>query len=284
MRAPADMTALVRLRLDISYDGSDFAGWARQPGQRTVQATIEDALARVLRLDPAPMLSVAGRTDAGVHARGQVAHVVVPVAAYSAVNGTLPRRLAGLLPPDVRVWRVTSAPEGFDARFSALSRRYVYRVCDDPVGVYPLRRHEVVWHPRPLNLDRMNAAAALLVGEFDFAAFCRKRDGATTIRRLLRYEWEREAPRLATATVEADAFCHSMVRALVGALLVVGDGRRDIEWPAQVLDARVRDSAVNVAPAHGLSLEEIRYPDDEDLAQRAQETRRVRTLGAFPQP
>jgi len=278
--ASDEMTALVRLRLDIGYDGSDFAGWARQPGQRTVQATIEDALARVLRLDPAPMLTVAGRTDAGVHARGQVAHVVVPVVAYSTVNGTMGRRLAGLLPPDVRVWKVSPAPDGFDARFSALSRRYVYRVCDDPVGVEPLRRRDVLWHPRPLDLDRMNAAAALLVGEFDFAAYCRKREGATTIRRLLRYDWDREAPRLAAATVEADAFCHSMVRALVGAVLMVGDGRRDIEWPAGVLAARIRDSAVNVAPAHGLSLEEIHYPDDEDLAQRAQETRRVRTLAA----
>ncbi len=167
-RAPAEMTALVRLRLDITYDGSDFAGWARQPGRRTVQGSIEEALGRVLRLDPLPMLTVAGRTDAGVHARGQVAHVVIPVAAYSMVNGTLPRRLAGLLPPDVRVSGVSVAPEGFDARFSALSRRYVYRVCDDPIGVEPLRRHDVLWHPRPLNLDRMNAAAALLVGEHDF--------------------------------------------------------------------------------------------------------------------
>lgn len=274
------MAALVRLRLDISYDGSDFAGWARQPAQRTVQGVIEDALARILRLDPPPMLTVAGRTDAGVHARGQVAHVVVPLAAYSVINGTMPRRLAGVLPPDVRVWRVTPAPEGFDARFSALSRRYVYRVCDDPVGVEPLRRRDVLWHPRPINLDRMNEAAAQLVGEHDFAAYCRKREGATTIRRLLRYEWTREAPRLAAAVVEADAFCHSMVRALVGALLSVGDGRRDVGWPAAVLAARVRDSSVNVAPAHGLSLEEIHYPGDEDLAQRAQETRRVRTLNA----
>ncbi|WP_064743695.1 MULTISPECIES: tRNA pseudouridine(38-40) synthase TruA [Actinomadura] len=276
------MTALVRLRLDISYDGSDFAGWARQPNQRTVQGVIEDALARMLRLDPPPMLTVAGRTDAGVHARGQVAHLVVPVAAYSAINGTMPRRLAGLLPPDVRVWRVSVAPEGFDARFSALSRRYVYRVCDNPNGVEPLRRHDVLWHPRPLDLDRINEAARLLVGEHDFAAFCRKREGATTIRELLRFSWARDDrdPYLALATVEADAFCHSMVRALVGAMLVVGDGRRDVGWPAQVLSARVRDSAVNVAPAHGLSLEEIRYPEDEDLARRAQETRRVRTLNA----
>ncbi|WP_149258933.1 tRNA pseudouridine(38-40) synthase TruA [Actinomadura sp. K4S16] len=276
------MTALVRLRLDISYDGSDFAGWARQPNQRTVQGVIEDALARMLRLDPPPMLTVAGRTDAGVHARGQVAHLVVPVAAYSAINGTMPRRLAGLLPPDVRVWRVSIAPEGFDARFSALSRRYVYRVCDNPFGVEPLRRHDVLWHPRPLNLDRMNEAARRLVGENDFAAYCRRREGATTIRELLRYEWTRDDrdPHLALATVEADAFCHSMVRALVGALLMVGDGRREVDWPAQVLAARVRDSGVNVAPAHGLSLEEIRYPGDESLARRAQETRRVRTLNA----
>jgi tRNA pseudouridine(38-40) synthase len=283
---PADMTALVRLRLDISYDGSEFAGWARQPSQRTVQGVIEDALARLLRLDPPPVLTVAGRTDAGVHARGQVAHLVVPVAAYSAVNGTMPRRLAGLLPPDVRVRSVSVAPEGFDARFSALSRRYVYRVCDDPVGVEPLRRHDVLWHPRPLDLDRMNAASALLLGEHDFAAYCRKREGATTIRRLLKYEWAREDgdQRIAAATVQADAFCHSMVRALVGALLIVGDGRREIEWPSEVLAARVRDSAVNVAPAHGLSLEEISYPEDEGLAERAQETRRVRTLNATADP
>ncbi|SEG33082.1 tRNA pseudouridine38-40 synthase [Thermomonospora echinospora] len=272
------MTALVRLRLDIGYDGSEFAGWARQPAQRTVQGVIEEALGRVLRLDPPPALTVAGRTDAGVHARGQVAHVEVPADAYEAAGGRLLRRLAGVLPPDVRVWRVAPAPDGFDARFSALSRRYVYRVCDDPVGVDPLRRRDVLWHPWPLDLDRMNEAAALLTGEHDFAAFCRRREGATTIRRLLRYEWAREEPRLAAAAVEADAFCHSMVRALVGALLVVGDGRRDVGWPAEVLGARVRDSAVNVAPAHGLSLEEIRYPDDADLARRAQETRRVRTL------
>ncbi|MFI0356277.1 tRNA pseudouridine(38-40) synthase TruA [Actinomadura sp. 9N407] len=291
------MTALLRLRLDIGYDGAGFAGWARQPDQRTVQGIIEDALARLLRLDPPPVLTVAGRTDAGVHARGQVAHVVVPVASYSMVNGTMPRRLAGLLPPDVRVWRVTVAPEGFDARFSALSRRYAYSVCDDPVGVDPLRRHDVLWHPRPLDLDRMNAAAALMVGEHDFAAYCRKREGATTIRELLRFDWHREDPYgvkdrtegrvlrsaapqrgVAVATVEADAFCHSMVRALVGAMLVVGDGRRDVDWPSKVLAARTRDSAVNVAPAHGLSLEEIRYPLAENLARRAQETRRVRTL------
>jgi tRNA pseudouridine38-40 synthase len=276
------MTALVRLRLDIAYDGSDFAGWARQPEQRTVQGVIEEALGRVLRLDPPPVLTVAGRTDAGVHARGQVAHVVVPVAAYYPVTGTLPRRLAGVLPADVRIWRIAQAPEGFDARFSALSRRYAYRVCDNPIGVNPMRRHEVLWHPRPLDLDRMNAAAALLLGENDFAAYCRRREGATTIRRLLRCDWARDATGVAVATIEADAFCHSMVRALVGALITVGDSRRPIEWPAEVLAGGQRDSAVQVLAPHGLTLEEVTYPDAAHLADRAQETRRIRVLGGAP--
>ncbi len=293
---------VVRLRLDIAYDGTDFSGWARQPDRRTVQGEIESALGRVLRLDPAPALTVAGRTDAGVHARGQVAHVDVPVAALGGPvpegNGApdpgeaaerlsrLARRLAGVLPPDVRVHRVSVAPEGFDARFSAAFRRYCYRVCDDPTGVDPLLRRQVLWYNRPLDVERMNAASARLLGEHDFAAFCRKREGATTIRELRRLEWDREAPPpgaawrggLVTATVVADAFCHSMVRALVGALLAVGDGRRPVEWPAQVLAARVRDSGVHVAPAHGLCLEEVGYPPDGELARRAAQTRRVRTL------
>src|SRR5918999_1023316 len=276
------MSAQVRLRLDISYDGSDFAGWARQPERRTVQGVVEAALGLVLRLDPMPGLTVAGRTDAGVHARGQVAHVDVPADAYAPVGATLARRLRGILPPDVGVGGGAGAPAGFDARFSALARRYVYRVCDDPAGVDPLRRRDVLWHPRPLDVDRMNAAAAPLLGEHDFAAYCRRRDGATTIRRLLTCEWAREDDRVPAATVEADAFCHSMVRALVGALLVVGDGRRAVEWPAQVLAAGVRDSAVHVAPAYGLSLEEVDYPGDDKLAARARETRRVRAPLASP--
>jgi tRNA pseudouridine38-40 synthase len=283
-RAPAEAAALVRLRLDVRYDGTGFAGWARQPERRTVQGVIEEALGRLLRHDPPPVLTVAGRTDAGVHARGQVAHVDVPAAAYEALGETMPRRLAGVLPPDVRVPGVRAAPPGFDARFSVLARRYVYRVCDEPAGVDPLRRHEVVWHPRPLDLDRMNAAAARLLGEHDFAAYCRRREGASTIRRLLRHEWARECDDggVTAADVEADAFCHSMVRALVGALLVVGDGRRDVDWPAQVWAAGVRDSAVQVAPAHGLSLEEVRYPPDAELAARARETRRLRSATTSP--
>ncbi|WP_248964972.1 tRNA pseudouridine(38-40) synthase TruA [Sphaerisporangium perillae] len=284
----------VRLRLDLAYEGTEFSGWARQPGLRTVQGELEAALGRILRLDPAPSLTVAGRTDAGVHARGQVAHVDLPAEALRAVEGrrsgavdmsaaqrrsALVRRLAGVLPPDVRVQAVTEAPEGFDARFSALSRRYAYRVCDAPGGGDPLRRREVLWYPRPLDVDRMNAAAVHLLGEHDFAAFCKRRDGATTIRELQRLEWTRDAEGLLVATVVADAFCHSMVRALVGCLLAVGEGHRPVEWPADVLLNAVRDSGVNVAAAHGLCLEEVRYPEDGALTHRAQQTRRIRTLG-----
>ncbi|MEQ7126415.1 tRNA pseudouridine(38-40) synthase TruA [Actinopolymorpha sp. B11F2] len=280
---------LVRLRLDVAYDGTDFAGWAAQRGQRTVQGELERALATVLRLaEPAPT-TCAGRTDAGVHARGQVCHVDVPRPAYSAVPGrdsthppavSLLRRLAGALPADVRVRGVREAPAGFDARFSAVWRRYAYRVCDDLAAADPLRRREVLLHARPLDVAAMNAASHRLLGEHDFAAFCRRREGATTVRRLLDLSWERDASGLAIARVVADAFCHSMVRALVGALLAVGVGQRPVEWPAAVLAGRLRDSAVNVVPPRGLTLEEVGYPPDDELAARAHAARRRRTVEA----
>ncbi|WP_328817634.1 tRNA pseudouridine(38-40) synthase TruA [Nonomuraea cypriaca] len=281
---------MVRLRLDLAYDGTDFSGWARQPGRRTVQGEIEEALGRILRLGEPALLTVAGRTDAGVHARGQVAHVDLPDAALAELDGNrgplcvderlsaLVRRLGGVMGPDARVYRVSVAPEGFDARFSAMFRRYAYRVSDAVGGVDPLRRREVVWHNRPLDFDALNAAAARLIGEHDFAAFCKKREGATTIRELQRLDWAREPDGVLVATVVADAFCHSMVRALIGSLLAAGDGRRPVEWPGEVLTRAVRDSGVHVAPAHGLCLEEVGYPADEELAARALATRRVRTV------
>lgn len=265
-----------RLRIDLAYDGTGFAGWASQPGQRTVQQTLTEALGRVLRLPEPPGLTVAGRTDAGVHARGQVAHTDVPAAAWAAAAPAAPRRLSGLLPPDLRVRRIAVAPPGFDARFSALWRRYTYRVCDDPEAADPLRRFDTLWHPRPLDLAAMNEAAVPLRGEHDFAAFCRRREGATTIRELLRLDWERPVPAVAVATVVADAFCHNMVRALIGALIAVGEGRRSVSWPAGVLAGGVRDPGVRVMPPHGLCLEEICYPPDDELAGRALATRRVR--------
>jgi tRNA pseudouridine38-40 synthase len=265
-----------RLRIDLAYDGTGFAGWARQPGHRTVEQALSDALGRVLRLPAAPALTVAGRTDAGVHARGQVAHADVPATAWAESGDRALHRLARVLPPDVRVHRVAPAPPGFDARFSALWRRYSYRVCDDPPRADPLRRLDTVWHPRRLDVAAMNEAARLLLGEHDFAAFCRRREGGTTVRALLRLDWARSSPSLAVATVVADAFCHNMVRALMGALILVGEGRRPAAWPAGVLAAAVRDPAVRVMPAHGLCLEEVGYPAAAGLAGRALATRRVR--------
>lgn len=273
------LRALTRIRLDLSYDGTDFAGWARQrSGVRTVQGVVEDALTAVLRLPEPAQLTVAGRTDAGVHATGQVAHLDLQTGIWKMHADKLLYRLAGKLPMDVRAWAVNEAPVDFDARFAALSRRYVYRVGDSRYGVEPVRRRFVLWHAHALDVDAMNVAGELMLGEHDFAAYCKKREGATTIRRLLRLDWQRTRRDEVEATVEADAFCHSMVRALVAAMLMVGDGRRPAQFPAEVLGSLNRHPGVNVVPPHGLSLEEVRYPDDSQLAARALEARRIRTL------
>ncbi|MCX4664326.1 tRNA pseudouridine(38-40) synthase TruA [Streptomyces uncialis] len=270
----------VRVRLDLGYDGADFSGWAKQAGgRRTVQGEIEDALRTVTRSgDRSYELTVAGRTDAGVHARGQVAHVDIAAGVWEEHREKLLKRLAGRLPKDVRVWRAEEAPAGFNARFSAIWRRYAYRVTDHPGGVDPLLRGHVLWHDWPLDVDAMNEAARGLVGEHDFAAYCKRREGATTIRTLQELFLTRGSDGVVTATVRADAFCHNMVRSLIGALLFVGDGHRGPEWPAKVLAAGVRDSAVHVVRPHGLTLEEVAYPADELLAERSRAARNKRTL------
>ncbi|MFG3125985.1 tRNA pseudouridine(38-40) synthase TruA [Streptomyces sp. NPDC048208] len=269
----------VRIRLDLSYDGTDFHGWAKQAGgRRTVQGEIEDALRTVTRSQETYELTVAGRTDAGVHARGQVAHVDLPETVWAEHREKLLKRLAGRLSKDVRVWSLTEAPPGFNARFSAVWRRYAYRVTDNPGGVDPLLRNHVLWHDWPLDVDAMNEAARVLLGEHDFAAYCKKREGATTIRTLQELSLVRGADGVITATVRADAFCHNMVRSLIGALLFVGDGHRGPEWPGKVLGAGVRDSAVHVVRPHGLTLEEVGYPADELLAARNKEARNRRSL------
>ncbi len=268
--APPDLR---RVRLDLAYDGTDFLGWAQQPGRRTVQGTVQDALAVLVRAEP-PRLQVAGRTDAGVHARGQVAHADLPPDV--AADPLLLRRLNGLLPADVRVRRAASAPEGFDARFSALSRTYRYRIADGPELVDPLRRHDVLSWPRPLDRAALSAACRPLLGEHDFAAFCRRREGATTIRALLHLEWARGEDGLLVLTIRADAFCHSMVRSLVGAMLAVGEGRRPPDWPGGLLARDRRADDVAVAPPHGLVLEHVAYPPDDALRARQEVTRNLR--------
>lgn len=274
---PAGAGGLVRLRLDLGYDGSGFSGWARQPARRTVQGVLEDALGTVLRLDDV-RLTCAGRTDTGVHARGQVAHLDVPEDALAGQGDerTLARRLAGILPADVRVHRVAVAADGFDARFSALWRRYAYRVSDRPHGVDPLRRHDVLDHRRTLDVTAMDVAGRLLEGEHDFAAYCRSREGGTTVRVLVEHRWARDPDGYLVGRVVADAFCHNMVRAMVGAVLVVGEGRRDPGWVAEVLSGALRRPDVPVVAPHGLTLEEVRYPPDDELAARARVARRRR--------
>jgi tRNA pseudouridine38-40 synthase len=243
-----------------------------QPGLRTVCGVLVDALSTLLRRPVA--LTVAGRTDAGVHATGQVAHADLP-ADVDPVQ--LLRRLARLLPSDVRVRAVTPVPDAFDARFSALRRHYRYRLATAAHGADPLRARDTVAWPYPIDLDVVNAASRRLLGEHDFAAFCKRREGATTVRALQELTWTRAADDVVTAAVSADAFCHSMVRSLVGALLDVGRGRRDPTWSAALLTRGARAGEVTVAPAHGLTLIAVDYPADADLAARADTTRRLRT-------
>jgi tRNA pseudouridine38-40 synthase len=273
--AGEDSGGLVRVRLDVAYDGTDFSGWSPQHDQRTVAGVLVEALTRLFATPRG--LIVAGRTDAGVHATGQVCHVDLPGPAWSELASTVVKRLAGVLPPDVRVVAATAVPASFDARFSALRRRYAYRVGDEPWGVTPSRRRDTLAWPWPLDVDRLNAAAVGLLGEHDFAAYCRRKEQGTTIRTLQRFDWARDPDGIVVATVEADAFCQAMVRSLVGALLPVGDGRRPTEWPASLLTRRERASEVVVAPAYGLTLTGVDYPaDPTQYAARAEAARNRR--------
>ncbi|WP_424769575.1 tRNA pseudouridine(38-40) synthase TruA [Nocardia brasiliensis] len=264
----------VRVRLDIGYDGTDFTGWARQPGLRTVQGVLEESLTKVFR-EPV-QLTVAGRTDAGVHAEGQVAHFDT---AAEVDPAKLVHRMARFLPKDVRIKDVQLAPAEFDARFSAIRRHYAYRLTTARYGAEPLQARSVVACRHDVDLDAMRAASRKLLGLHNFAAFCRRREGATTVRELQRFDWAQQGE-LLTAYVSADAFCWSMVRSLVGAVLAVGEGRRTPDWVAGLLQETERSSSVTVAPAHGLSLIAVDYPADADLAARNAQTREVRTVPA----
>jgi tRNA pseudouridine38-40 synthase len=271
-----------RWRLDIAYDGSGFSGWARQPGLRTVQGELETWTGRVLRLPDAPQLVCAGRTDTGVHARGQVAHVDLPPDALTDEGEPLKRRLARVLPGDLVVRAVRPAPPGFDARFGAVWRRYVYRLVEAGTPLDPLHRSHVAAVRSGLDLAAVTGAAPELLGLRDFGAFCRRREGATTVRTLLELS-ARRVPSgplagVVELTVRADAFCHSMVRSLVGALVSVGSGQRDRSWLAAVTAGAVRASDVQVMPALGLTLEEVGYPADDQLVARSQESRTVREV------
>jgi tRNA pseudouridine38-40 synthase len=280
-----------RLRLDVAYDGTRFSGWTRQPELRTVQGELEAALATVLRRHPpAPSLTVAGRTDAGVHATGQVAHLDLTDEQLAGLTArqrgkvarpeedpteALRRRLNGIagLSSDLHVSRVSIAPLGFDARFSAIWRRYEYRVADTLAARNPLLQNHTVWHPAALEVEAMDRAARALVGLWDWAAFCKPRDGSTTVRSLQEFTWHRDGSGVMIASVRADAFCHSMVRALVGASIAVGEGRLEPERLIEIRDAQQRGSDFIVAQAKGLTLLEVGYPDAAEFGARAEQTR-----------
>jgi tRNA pseudouridine38-40 synthase len=268
---------LVRVRLGVAYDGTGFSGWARQPALRTVQGALEDALRTIYeRQGPAPTLVVAGRTDAGVHATGQVAHLdLTPAQARRQAPETLARRLNGILgsSSDVVVASSGRAQPHFDARFSATWRQYEYRLADADSVRNPLTRHYTASTNSRLGEASMHVAAQYLLGLRDFASFCKPREGATTIRVLQDFTWRRDRQGVLVAGLRADAFCHSMVRALVGACVAVGEGRLDGAELLSLSDAMQRTSAFKVMPAKGLTLLEVGYPHESEFDSRSTQTR-----------
>jgi tRNA pseudouridine38-40 synthase len=285
-----------RFRLDIAYDGTQFNGWSRQPSQRTVQGVLEAALASIFTsAPPAPTLSVAGRTDAGVHAAGQVAHVDLTAGQVAKLTRqprgrrpsssvqpgaaeALARRVNGILGPasDVVVTGCTDAPDGFDARFAALWRSYEYRIADALAPRDPLQRHRTLWLPGALDDRAMDTAALGMLGLHDFAAYCKPREGATTIRTLQEFRWTREPDGVLVGRIRADAFCHSMVRALAGGCVAVGEGKLEPDRLAEILARRARTNEFVVLPARGLTLMRVGYPPDEELQARTLLTRAKR--------
>jgi tRNA pseudouridine38-40 synthase len=261
-----------RLRLDIAYDGTNFSGWATQPGKRTMQDMVEETISRIVRYDVDSI--VAGRTDAGVHATGQVIHVDIPDAPLADDMSYIDLRykLNRILDEDIRIVEISDAPLGFHARFSALRRKYTYKILDENQVITPAQRFDVAPWYRYLDEKIMNEAANLLLGTHDFAAFCKFKPGGTTTRSLEKYQWVRNSEGLLVADVVADAFCYSMVRNLVGAIVCVADGRKPVEWITELLENKERVSDSLVFPARGLTLYQVDYPSDDLLLERAQIT------------
>jgi tRNA pseudouridine38-40 synthase len=259
-------SGFLRLRLDLAYDGTNFFGWGKQPDRRTVQEEVEKAIAIISQSKIDSI--VAGRTDAGVHATGQVIHVDVP----ESINlDEIAYKLNRILDEDIRVIQVSIAPEAFHARFSALRRSYIYKILDKNFPVPPINRFDIASWYRPLEVDSLNEASALVLGHHDFAAFCKFREGGTTIRTLEKFQWERQGD-LLVASVVADAFCYSMVRNLVGAAVCVADGRKESSWMGELLANKERVSDSLVFPARGLTLSSVEYPTNDQLLERAKVT------------
>ena len=277
----------IRLRLSINYDGTDFVGWATQSNQRTVAGVINKTLSTIFRT---PLfICVAGRTDSGVHASGQVAHIDIPNNSifYAYLKNSLPtikteftsliKKLAKILPKDICIYNIVRVPISFNARFSALRRHYTYKISLAPYGVMPHEVRFVTTWSRHLNIDRVILASQKLLGLNDFKAFCRYRTKATTIRNLQRLDWVRNGTNI-TAYITADAFCWNMVRSLVGALLIVGSGEKSSNWIIDILTKKSRSSEFCMAPACGLSLTKVDYPSGEGLFTRNYITKNKRII------
>lgn len=281
MTMPAGSSGgLCRFRIDLAYDGTDFAGWAKQPGLRTVQGELESALTQVFGEDETGFgMRVAGRTDAGVHASHQVCHIDLNDEQLQRMGRTplSAKRLNGLLAEDIRVLAVAEAPAGFDARFGATGRSYEYLIADAQCPPNPKQVRYVLEVPKSLDVALMAETARSLTGLRDFGAFCKPREGATTIRNLRQLEVSRRASREISVQLEADAFCHNMVRALVGALIAVGEGRLDVEQLVDIQKAATRTSKFKVVEPKGLTLSGISYPDDADLEKQAAKARNKRS-------
>lgn len=270
-------SGFVRFRIDFSYDGTNFSGWAKQVDQRTIQGEMEAALEPITRNPIA--LQVAGRTDAGVHASAQVAHFDLPERDQQAQewdSSDIAYRLNRMLTEEIRIHSISRAPAHFHARFSALSRSYLYKIADGAQLLPPLERYDTASWYRPLEVEKMNQAVQPLLGEHDFAAFCKARDTGTTIRTLHELTFLREANGFISTRVRADAFCHSMVRSLVGAAVCIGEGRFPTSWLKEVLDGKSRIGESLVFPARGLTLTQVNYPADDQLEARSKVTLRRR--------
>ena len=260
-------SGFLRLRLDIAYDGTNFSGWAKQPDRRTCQELLESTISKIARFKVETV--VAGRTDAGVHATGQVVHVDVP---ENLDLDDLTYRINRIMDEDLRITKISIAPPAFHARFSALRRSYRYKILDNNQVIPPLNRADVAPWYRTLDLDLLNEASALLLGSNDFAAFCKFREGSTTLRNLEKFSWIRDSDGFLIADVVADAFCYSMVRNLVGAVVCVADGRFEPDWVVTTLKNRERISDSMVFPARGLTLYKVEYPPDSELLERVKIT------------
>jgi tRNA pseudouridine38-40 synthase len=283
MKTPVNPTVGGRFRLTLAYDGTDFSGWAKQPGQRTVQGELLIALARIFGEDAADFgIRVAGRTDAGVHADAQVVHVDLTSAQQRRIGrgGNVVGRLNSLLPSDIQVYDFEPAAEGFDARFSAISRRYIYRIADASSSKNPRLARYALYVNQALDVTAMHEASQALRGLHDFVSFCKSREGATTIRNLKKTAVRRVggAKGLIEVELEADAFCHNMVRSIVGALIAVGAGKASVSDLERLLKATKRGVSYKTVEPHGLTLVEVGYPADSKLAAQAEKARNMRTL------